>query len=100
MEKAFILKGVHLPSNHVARYFTLDKDVEFVIFLRKVEWPKRIKEECFRCERCRCYIKPKEPKVQKEDGYYHKGTSCTPNSFIAKKTEEPLQTAKEAENVS
>jgi hypothetical protein len=77
METAFILKGVHLPSNNVARYLTLDKDIEMIIFLKKAEWPNRIKEECFRCERCRCYIKPKEAKFQKDSFFYHKAT-CNP----------------------
>ncbi len=77
MEKAFILKGAHLPSNHVARYSTLDKDIEMIIFLRKPEWPNRVKEECFRCDRCRCYIKPKEAKAQRDGGFYHKIT-CNP----------------------
>jgi hypothetical protein len=84
MEKSFILKVAHLPSNNVARYPTLDKNVDMVVFLKKSEWPNRIREECFRCGRCRCYIRPKEPKLQKGDFYYHK-TTCHPKVVVPEK---------------
>ena len=93
MEKTFILKDAHLPSNNVARYSTLDKNIDLIIFLRKpIEWPNRLKEECFRCERCHCFMKPKEPKSQKDNAFYHKIT-CNPRlSTVEKEVSDGINT--------
>ncbi len=65
MEKAFCLKDSHFPTNNIARQHTLDRRVDWIMFLRKTEWPNRLKEECFACPKCRGWILPKEVKTHK-----------------------------------
>jgi hypothetical protein len=60
MEKTFCLKDVHFPHNDIARYNTLDRRVDYVIFLKKTDWQNRAKEEVFRCGKCKTFILPKE----------------------------------------
>lgn len=62
MEKTFILKDTHFAHNNIARYNTLDRRVDYVIFLKKIDWPNRVKEEVMKCGKCRSFILPRESK--------------------------------------
>lgn len=65
IDKVFALKETHFPHNEIARYSTLDRRVDFIVFLKKTDWPNRGKEEVFRCGRCHSFILPKELKNHK-----------------------------------
>jgi DNA-directed RNA polymerase subunit RPC12/RpoP len=60
MEKAFCIKDTHFSHNSIARYITLDRRVDYVIFLKKTDWPNRVKEEVLRCPNCKSFVLPKE----------------------------------------
>ncbi len=88
MEKSFALKS-SIPelmgNGKIAVYSTLDPKVNMILTLKDFDWPDRNKSECFRCERCRCYIFPDEKAKMKDGKKYHK--ICPPIKKVSGPTE-------------
>jgi len=58
MERIFALKDHHPLEGlgKVAVFNTFDERVSYLIFISKVDWPDREKEEVFRCPRCKSFV--------------------------------------------
>lgn len=75
MDKAFVLKSAIpelMTNGKISVYLTLDPKVNMILILKDFDWPERSKNECFRCERCKCYIFPDDKSKTKDGKKYHK----------------------------
>ncbi len=69
MEKTFALKDHHPNDGKVAVFNTFDERVVYLIFLNKVDWPDREKEEVMRCPRCKSFVFSKS--ISRSRGWGH-----------------------------
>ena len=71
MEKTFALADHHPPEGigKLAVFNTFDTRVSYLIFINKVDWPDREKEEVFRCPRCKSFVFSKS--ISRARGWGH-----------------------------
>ena len=71
MDKTFALADHHPPEGigKLAVFNTFDERAVYLIFLNKVDWPDREKEEVFRCPRCKSFVFSKS--ISRSRGWEH-----------------------------